>query len=66
MATEIATIPLQPGVDLEDPQSAAGEVLENTFSVLRQQDGYQRAYHGRQVENPNIWQLVIGMLDRPK
>ncbi|KAI4230307.1 MAG: hypothetical protein L6R36_000118 [Xanthoria steineri] len=59
MATEIATIPLQPGVDLEDPQSAAGEVLENTFSVLRQQDGYQRAYHGRQVENPNIWQLVI-------
>ncbi|KAI4285260.1 MAG: hypothetical protein L6R38_000797 [Xanthoria sp. 2 TBL-2021] len=59
MATEIATIPLQPGVDLEDPNFAAGKVLENTFSVLREQDGYQRAYHGRQVENPNIWQLLV-------
>ncbi|KAL8846693.1 MAG: hypothetical protein Q9221_008221 [Calogaya cf. arnoldii] len=59
MATEIATIPLKPGIDLDDPSSAAGKVLQDTFSVLRGQDGYQRAYHGRQVESPNIWQLLV-------
>ncbi|KAL8998362.1 MAG: hypothetical protein Q9169_002575 [Polycauliona sp. 2 TL-2023] len=59
MATEIATIPLQPGVNIDDVNSTAGKVLQDTFNVLRQQDGYQRAYHGRQVENPNLWQLLV-------
>ncbi|KAL8783780.1 MAG: hypothetical protein Q9213_004396 [Squamulea squamosa] len=59
MATEIATIPLQPGIDIDDLNSAGGKVLSDTFDTLRAQEGYQRAYHGRQVETPNVWQLLV-------
>ncbi|KAL8766432.1 MAG: hypothetical protein Q9209_006808 [Squamulea sp. 1 TL-2023] len=59
MATEIATIPLQPGIDIDDLNSTAGRVLSDTFNTLKAQEGYQRAYHGRQVEAPNIWQLLV-------
>ncbi|KAL9036355.1 MAG: hypothetical protein Q9180_004346 [Flavoplaca navasiana] len=59
MATEIADIPLQPGLDINDAKSSAGKVLQEFFGVIQDQDGYQRAYHGRQIEKPNIWQVVI-------
>ncbi|KAL8919911.1 MAG: hypothetical protein Q9172_004729 [Xanthocarpia lactea] len=52
-------MPLRPGIDTDDPNSAAGKVLDDTFNTLRAQEGYQRAYHGRQVENRSIFQLVI-------
>lgn len=61
MATEIANVPLLPGIDIEDSDSAAGKVLTDFFNILRQQEGLQRIYHGRQIENPNIWQLLVGM-----
>ena len=66
MATEIATMPLRPGIDTDDPNSAAGKVLNDTFSTLRAQEGYQRAYHGRQIENPSIFQLIVGMPDHTR
>ncbi|KAL8805413.1 MAG: hypothetical protein Q9182_001979 [Xanthomendoza sp. 2 TL-2023] len=59
MATEIVTASLQPGIDVDDPNSTAGKVLSDMFNTLQQQEGYQRAYHGHQVENLSIWQLLI-------
>ena len=43
-ATEIATIPLSAGADIEDPSSSAGKVWQSTLDTVSQQDGYQRAY----------------------
>ncbi|KAL8736773.1 MAG: hypothetical protein Q9166_000139 [cf. Caloplaca sp. 2 TL-2023] len=40
MATEIATMPLQAGIDTDDPNSAAGKVLTDTFNTLRQQEDW--------------------------
>lgn len=60
--TEVATIPLQPGVDIDDPDSPTGKVMSDTLGTLRQQEGYQRAYKGLRVESPNVLQINIGMI----
>lgn len=58
--TEIVTIPLPAGAEIEDPNSATGKVISDTLSTLTQQQGYQRAYYGRQIENPSILQIYVG------
>ncbi|KAL8723485.1 MAG: hypothetical protein Q9225_000218 [Loekoesia sp. 1 TL-2023] len=62
--TEIATIPLQPGADVDDLDSHTGKVLSDTLGTLLQQEGYQRAYKGRRVENPNILQIYVDWASR--
>ncbi|KAL8833107.1 MAG: hypothetical protein Q9170_004489 [Blastenia crenularia] len=57
--TEIVSIPLQPGVNVDDADSPAGKVISDTLATLVQQEGYQRAYKGVHVENPSILQLYI-------
>ncbi|KAL9005680.1 MAG: hypothetical protein Q9188_001539 [Gyalolechia gomerana] len=57
--TEVAAIPLQPGVDIDDLDSPTGKVVSDTLGTLRQQEGYQRAYKGLRVESPNILQIYI-------
>ncbi|KAL8951333.1 MAG: hypothetical protein Q9222_002698 [Ikaeria aurantiellina] len=57
--TEMATIPLAAGAEVENLDSAAGKVLSDTFETLRQQEGFQRVKYGRQVENPSILQVFI-------
>ncbi|KAL8637607.1 MAG: hypothetical protein Q9228_005137 [Teloschistes exilis] len=57
--TEIVRIPLQPGASIEDANSPAGKIMSETLATLAQQDHYQRAYLGRQVENSSIVQLYI-------
>ncbi|KAL8939473.1 MAG: hypothetical protein Q9211_002724 [Gyalolechia sp. 1 TL-2023] len=57
--TEVVTIPLQAGVDINDPNSSAGKVLSDTLGTLSQQEGYQRAYKGLRVESPNVLQVYI-------
>ncbi len=59
-ATEIATIPLITGAAIEDPSSPAGKVMQATIDTVSQQDGFQRALWGREVENPSVLQLLIG------
>ena len=59
-ATEIATLPLASGAAIEDPNSSAGKVWQSTLDTVSQQDGFQRAYYGREVENPSVLQLFIG------
>jgi len=57
-ATELAFIGLKPDVDL-DPTAAGGQIWKEVLSVVASQEGYQRAYFGRQLEHPDILLLVI-------
>ncbi|KAL9043479.1 MAG: hypothetical protein Q9214_003337 [Letrouitia sp. 1 TL-2023] len=50
-ATEVVSLPLIPGLDIEDPNTAAGKIWSDTLALLRDQEGYQRSYYGRHVEN---------------
>ena len=59
-ATEIATLPLIAGATIEDPDSSAGKVWQSTLDTVSAQDGFQRAYYGREVENQSVVQLLIG------
>lgn len=58
-ATEIAVIGLVPGANIEDPNSSAGTVWQDTLTTVLDQDGAQRAYWGRQVENPSVLHLFV-------
>lgn len=60
-ATQVASLPLIPGLDIEDPNTAAGKVWSDTLALLRDQEGYQRSYYGRYVESPNLLQFLVGM-----
>ncbi|KAL8715853.1 MAG: hypothetical protein Q9220_000520 [cf. Caloplaca sp. 1 TL-2023] len=61
--TEIATIPLAVGAKIENADSPAGKVLNETFDTLGQQEGLQRIKYGRQVENPSVLQIFIVVPD---
>lgn len=65
-ATEIAALPLIPGAQIEDPSAPAGAVWKSTIDTLLAQEGFQRAYWGRQVENPSVLELLVGKLHRVK
>lgn len=58
-ATELATIPIASGAAVEDPNSSAGKVWQSTLDTVSQQDGFQRLYWGREVENQSVIQLFI-------
>ena len=59
-ATELATIPLVSGATIEDPNSPAGKIWQSTLDTVSQQEGFQRSYWGREVENPSVLQLFVG------
>lgn len=59
MATEIAIFPLREGMTPDDPNSLGGEILKDSFNTLTQQPGFQRAYWGREVENPSTFRLFV-------
>ena len=59
-ATEIATFPLITGATIEDPDSSAGKVWQSILDTVSAQDGFQRAYYGRKVENQSVVQFLIG------
>lgn len=59
-ATEIATLPLSAGANIEDHSSAAGKVWQATLDTVSQQEGFQRAYYGREVENQSVLQFLVG------
>ncbi|KAL6714538.1 hypothetical protein ACLMJK_007963 [Lecanora helva] len=58
-ATEIATLPLASGADIEDSNSPAGKVWQSTLDTVSDQPGFQRAYYGRQIENSSVLQLLV-------
>ena len=59
-ATEFATLPLAVGAEVEDLSSEAGKVWHSSLDTVSQQDGFQRLYWGREVENDNVLNLFIG------
>lgn len=61
-ATEIATFPVAAGATIEDSSSSAGKAWQSILDTVAAQDGYQRLYYGREVENPSVVQLLIGKL----
>lgn len=52
--TEIAFLPLQDGNVPDDPTSAAGQVHAHALQTLLSQPGVQRAYWGRQIDDPKL------------
>jgi len=59
MATEIASFKLKDGKRPDDANSAAGQTLRDTLDTLTQQKGFQRAYWGRELENPDTFRLFV-------
>ena len=57
--TEMVTMTLQTGAAIEDPNSPSGRVWAECHDTISQQPGYQRAYYGRQLENPSLLQLLV-------
>jgi len=61
-ATEIAIFPVLVGANLEDPNSPTGKVWHSVLDTVSSQEGFQRAYFGREVEDQSMVQLLIGKL----
>lgn len=59
MATEIAIFSLHDGKIPDDANSASGQVLKDTLDQLTEQKGFQRAYFGRELENPGTFRLFV-------
>ena len=59
MATEIVVFKLQEGKYPDDASSAAGQVLKDTLEQLTEQKGFQQAYWGREVENPDTFRMFV-------
>lgn len=59
MATEIVIFPLREGKKTDDTNNAVRQGLKDLFDTLKDQNGFQRAYHGREIENPNTFRLFV-------
>ncbi|KAK7546698.1 hypothetical protein IWX49DRAFT_421124 [Phyllosticta citricarpa] len=57
--TENAIIPLRPGVDLESADSPDAQAWRQTLAILAEQPGCVRLATGRQVENPDVMQMLV-------
>lgn len=56
-ASKLAFLPLKPDLNLDDGE--AKQALDSAFSTIAQQPGFKSLYWGRQIEHPDILQLVI-------
>ncbi|KAL9603856.1 MAG: hypothetical protein Q9219_000965 [cf. Caloplaca sp. 3 TL-2023] len=57
--TEIVKLPLPSGVDIDNASSPTAKVISDTLNTLVQQEGYQRAFKGLQVEDPSILHIYV-------
>lgn len=62
-ATEICYIPLASGIDLESGDSKLA--WQEMLTAIASQPGFKSLYWGRQIEHPDIAQLVICKLSNP-
>lgn len=56
--TEIVYIQLKSGIDLDDPSNKA--ILEECIGTIARQAKIDALFFGRQVENPDVLQMVVG------
>lgn len=59
MATEVAVFTLLDGKRPDDANSDAGRIWKETLETLTEQKGFQNAYWGREVENPDRLRLFV-------
>jgi hypothetical protein len=59
VTTEIVYLPLKPGLDLSADENK--QQWKDTLGTIKRQPGVVRVLWGRQIENPNTVQLVVGM-----
>ncbi|KAK3077699.1 hypothetical protein LTS18_009539, partial [Coniosporium uncinatum] len=58
-ATEVAFLPLIPGVDIDNEKSLDCKVWKDCLVTLSEQDGFIKSFYGRQVENKDMLQWMI-------
>jgi hypothetical protein len=58
--TEVASLFVESGANLEDKGSEAYKIGREALSVIASQPGYQHAYYGHHVEDRSKVDLVIG------
>ena len=59
-ATEIAIFPVKADATIEDPHSEAGKAWQSVVKTILAQEGAQRLHWGRQVESPNLVEMLVG------
>jgi hypothetical protein len=59
--TEIATLFLKAGTDIEDQSSPTSKIAQEAFSTISSQPGFQRIYYGPELEDASLLQLFIGV-----
>ena len=59
-ATEIATLPVTGAASLEKEGSPSYTIWQELLDTIASQDGYQRTYWGRRIEDPSVVSLLIG------
>ena len=62
--TEIARLPLISSANVDDPSCSSGQIWHDTILTFSSQDGFQRAYYGREVDDQSLLHLLIG-IDTP-
>jgi hypothetical protein len=54
VVTEVAFLPLQAGIALDDPQTAAGKIHNECLDIALSHKGCQRINWGLQAENTSL------------
>lgn len=57
--TELALIAMKAGVNPEDPNTPEGQVWQEALTTISGQEGCQRMYWGREIENRTNMRLFI-------
>jgi hypothetical protein len=61
--TEISYIPLKPGTDLEKGDDKA--TFDSITATISKQKGVKSVYGGRQIENWDVLQVLVGTFPSP-
>lgn len=57
--TAVIYLPLKTGADPADASSIAASIWQDTLNAVLKQEGAQRAYWSREVENPSMLRLFV-------
>lgn len=58
--TEVAFLPVRPGVDILDTSISEGQVMDNMLKVGKVAPGVQKNYYGVEEENASHVHLLLG------
>lgn len=60
--TSVTIYPIKADVTIESPDSQEGKSWKSIVKTILAQQGAQRLHWGRQVENPNLVEVLVGRL----